>query len=209
MSYHHRFFRMSFTIGMLALCQHSKAFVTKSSAASSYSKQGTPMHLSATMAAISTLTPLMEGQQGSTLSTDDVQKRLEGKRVALYFSAGWCPMCTSIEPALQSFRQACSDSNKDVEIIYVPSDRSEEAALQRATSMNMLTVPFDQAADFKKSYNVWAGAESMKFGFGRRSGVPALVVLDKEGNEMAFLATESQGPSALGDWPLDDDAGIW
>ena len=29
---------------------------------------------------------------------------LAGKRVALYFAAGWCPMCTSFEPALEKYR---------------------------------------------------------------------------------------------------------
>ena len=216
MSYHHRFVRMSFTLGMLALCQQpSKAFVTKS-ASLSISKQRqvaspmTPLSAGSTTAAISSLAPLMEGKQGSTLSEDAVRKRLEGKRVALYFAAGWCPQCASLEPTLQTFRQACRDSGKDIELIYVPSDRSEEAGLKRAATMDMLVIPFgDQADEFKKSYNIWAGAESMKFGFGRRSGVPALVVLDKDGNEMSFLATESQGPRALGDWPLDDETGIW
>ena len=45
------------------------------------------------------------------------------------------------------------------------------------------------------------------FGRDRRSGVPALVVVDSTDEEIAFLAAEAQGPSALKAWPLD--AGAW
>jgi len=142
-------------------------------------------------------------------SEEALRERLAGKSVALYFSAGWCPMCTSFEPALEQFRAAAEDSGKSVEIVYVPSDRSEADALERARSLGMLSVPFDKAGDYKKTFGVWAGSEALKFGFGgRKSGVPALVVLDpSDGTEMAFVAAESQGPRALGDWPLGD--GLW
>ena len=50
----------------------------------------------------------------------------------------------------------------------------------------------------------------MKLGLGRRSGVPALVVLEaKEGKELAFLAAEAEGVKALGSWPMDDESGLW
>ena len=54
-------------------------------------------------------------------------------------------------------------------------------------------IPLDRAGIYKKSFGVWAGSEAFTFGFGgRRSGVPALVVLDpSDGTEMAFIAAES------------------
>ncbi len=168
------------------------------------------MSMAAEATAISSLSPLV-AEDGSSLmsSSEELKERFEGKRVALYFSAGWCPMCTSFEPALIQFKKAAEDSGKPVEIVYVPSDRSQSDASKRAESMGMVAIPFDRAGDYKKSFGVWAGSEALKFGFGgRRSGVPALVVLDpKDGTELAFVAAESQGPSALGDWPLDD--GVW
>jgi len=151
-------------------------------------------------------------KQLKSLSPEKLQAKLQDKRVALYFSAGWCPMCTSFEPALQEFRQAAAESDKPMEFIYVSSDRSESDALKRAAQMNMMSIQFDQTADYKKKFKIWAGSEALKFGFlGRRSGVPALVVLDnKKGDELAFLAAESQGVNALGNWPLDDETnGIW
>jgi hypothetical protein len=44
---------------------------------------------------------------------------------------------------------------------------------------------------------------------GRRSGIPAFVVLDNKGGEFCFLNTERDSISALADWPLDDLAGHW
>lgn len=43
----------------------------------------------------------------------------------------------------------------------------------------------------------------------RRSGVPAFVVLNTDGEELAFLNTKRHSIQALGEWPLDDPKGIW
>ena len=119
-------------------------------------------------------------------------------------------MCTSFEPSLMQFRQAAKDSGKDLELIYVPSDRSAENVIQRAKALNMASVPFGEDADkLKKDFRIWAGSESVKLGSGRRSGVPALVVLDEKGDEMAFLPAESKGVAALNAWPLDEEKGVW
>lgn len=136
---------------------------------------------------------------------------MKGKRVALYFAAGWCPMCTSFEPSLLQFREAAGSSGKDVEIVYVPSDHPEANIVRRTEAMGMMSVPIGEEADAMKTrFKIWAGAECVKLGTGRRSGVPALVVLDgKNGGEMAFVPAESGGAKALGSWPLDDDAGLW
>lgn len=93
----------------------------------------------------------------------------------------------------------------------MPSDRSEADVVKRTKAMGMMSVPIGEEADaMKKRHKIWAGAECMKLGMGRRSGVPALVVLDaKTGGEMAFLPAESQGTKALGSWPLDDAGGLW
>jgi nucleoredoxin len=154
------------------------------------------------------LQPLVDPSTGEAFQ--DLDKFLENKRVALYFTAGWCPMCTSFEPSLIAFRQAAQDSGKPVEILYVSSDRNKDASLQRAASLGMMAIPFgNQTAELKQRYKVWAGSESFEFGFGRRSGVPALVVLDKYSQELAFVAAEAQGLKALKSWDLDDDLGIW
>ena len=166
------------------------------------------LSMAAASPAIESLSPLLVAEDGGSEETD-VPGRLAGKRVALYFSAGWCPMCTSFEPALARFREAADGSGTPVELVYVASDRSAPEASKRAAALGMPMVPFEKAADYKKAFGVWAGSEALRFGFGgRRSGVPALVVLDPaDGTELAFVAAESKGPGALGDWPLDD--GVW
>lgn len=119
-------------------------------------------------------------------------------------------MCLSFEPSLLQFRQAAKDSGKDLELIYVPSDRSADDAIQRGGAMGMPSVPFGEDADeLKKTFGIWAGVESSKLGNGRRSGVPALVVLDNNQDEMAFLPAEAEGVAALKAWPLDEVKGVW
>jgi nucleoredoxin len=155
--------------------------------------------------------PSLNTSDGTAMSPDAIVDRLGGKRVALYFAAGWCPMCTSFEPSLLQFREAAASSGKSVEIIYVPSDRSEADVIKRTKAMEMMSVPIGEEADeMKKRCKIWTGVESVKLGTGRRSGVPAVVVLDsKNGDELAFLPTESQGSRALSSWPLDDADGVW
>lgn len=154
--------------------------------------------------------PRFVDSTGADVSAEMLSEKLKGKRVAYYFSAGWCPMCTSFEKSFVPFLQASEDSGKKIEVVYVPSDRSAGDSGKRAAGLNMLMVPFGEEADrLKLDLKIWAGSEALKFGFGRRSGVPALVVLDKDGNELDFLAAESEGVRALKNWPLGDENGIW
>ena len=155
--------------------------------------------------------PALNRPDGTIISPDRLPAALNGKRVALYFSAGWCPMCTSFEPSLMEFIHKNRESSKDVEVIYVPSDESINDVVERTSAMGMMSVPFGEDADAIKSrYKVWAGIECSRLGTDRRSGVPSLVVLDSmNGNEMAFLPTESMGARALDMWPLDDPNAVW
>mmetsp|Transcript_22400 Transcript_22400/g.54248 ORF Transcript_22400/g.54248 Transcript_22400/m.54248 type:complete len:196 (-) Transcript_22400:313-900(-) len=155
--------------------------------------------------------PSLNQPNGSVMTPDALSDKLTGKRVALYFAAGWCPMCTSFEPSLLQFREAATSSGKNVEIIYVPSDRSEADVARRTEAMGMLSVPIGEEANaMKRRYKIWAGSECGTLGTGRRSGVPALVVLDsKKGDEMAFLPAESKGVKALDSWPLDGIDALW
>jgi len=164
----------------------------------------------ATTDAISSL-PYLKNFDGSDINTEKLSDIFKGKRVALYFAAGWCPMCTRFEPSLMKFQSAAASNGKDVEIIYVPSDRSNDEVIKRTTEMKMLSVPFGEKADeIKTKYKIWSGSECGKLGTDRRSGVPALVVLEaKNGTELAFLDAESRGAGALGSWPLEDDGCVW
>ena len=70
----------------------------------------------------------------------------------------------------------------------------------------------------KAHYGIWAGREAAAFvppntttntTRQRRSGVPALIVLDTQGTELAFLNVEAETIAAMADWPLDDPRGIF
>ena len=79
--------------------------------------------------------------------------------------------------------------------------------MARANALGCLQVEYDgdARAELKKKFNVWSGSESPKFGFfGRRSGVPALVVLSEDGTEVAFIDAERRGAGSLTKWPLDE-----
>ena len=112
-------------------------------------------------------------------------------------------MCTRFEPTLLAFREECANRDVPIELIYVPSDRSAADAAARAEMLDCLTVPFEQADALKKQHSVWSGSEAMKLGFGRRSGVPAIVVLGPDGDELGFVDAESSGPASLKKWQLD------
>ena len=132
-----------------------------------------------------------------------------GKRVALYFTAGWCPMCRDFEPALEKYRLAAEESGNPVLCVMVSSDRSAADAGKRALDLKMLHVEYDGSVRdaLKAKYKVWAGVEQGKLGTGRRSGVPALVVIDEAGQELAFVDAERSGSKSLNKWPTD--AGCW
>jgi nucleoredoxin len=139
-----------------------------------------------------------------------LQETFAGKRVAYYFTAGWCPMCTRFEPSLLQFKAAAEQAGKPIELIMVSSDRSSADAQKRAKALGLPLVEYDgdSRSDLKRRFSVWAGAESAQhIGYSRRSGVPALVVINEAGDEIGFLDAESSGPAALSKWELDD--GVW
>jgi nucleoredoxin len=60
------------------------------------------------------------GDAGKTL---DVKERLEGKFVALYFSAHWCPPCKMFTPMFGKTYEAIRKTRDDFEVVFVSSDR--------------------------------------------------------------------------------------
>merc|ERR1719335_1929874 len=71
--------------------------------------------------------PVME-LLGETLQGQDGEvpvSVLEGKVVALYFSAHWCPPCRGFTPMLKDFYETIKGKSLPFEIIFVSSDESE------------------------------------------------------------------------------------
>lgn len=155
--------------------------------------------------------------KGQIMKDADIASLVQGKRVALYFGAGWCPMCRDLETKLPEYTKKFEESGKPVQLIYVSSDGSLPTQLER---MEQLKIPMGISADdalsdeLKLKYTVWSGREGKSnpvfAGKVRRGGIPAFVALDNvKGEELAYLDTESKSVSALSDWPLDDPSGIF
>jgi len=89
--------------------------------------------------------------------------------VALYFSAHWCPPCRGFTPKLAEWYSANLKA-KGLEIIFVSSDRDDEAFQEYFKEMPWLALPYSDRA--KKD------ALSKKF---KVSGIPMLVILDADG----------------------------
>lgn len=157
-----------------------------------------------TAAKLTALRPLgpIATPQGMLLDDAALAERVEGKSVALYFGAGWCPACTRFEPSLHLFREACEQSGRPVELMYVSSDGDAAVQQQRAALLSMAQVEVpDAIAALKERFGVWAGREMPQFGVGRRSGIPALVVLTTSG-EVRCEACNCAHARSLFPWHL-------
>jgi len=196
---------------------------------------------------------LIDAQGNAIESAEALANLVQNQRVALYFGASWCRDCRNLEFMLAQYRSALADSNQPIQLIYVPSDTSQEDQLSRMQELGLdVGVPLGESADaLKRQYGVWPDVDIEKFGgvsreiaieeeaavpamqgsegekvavervsvtekiedardeFGRRSGIPAFVVLDNKGEEFCFLNAERDSISVLADWPLDDPANIW
>ncbi|CAB3411267.1 unnamed protein product [Caenorhabditis bovis] len=98
----------------------------------------------------------------------DGKTALEGKVIALYFSAHWCPPCRQFTPILKDFYE---EVGGELEIIFVSMDRSETdlKSYMRECHGDWYHIPFG-SADIKKL--------SQAYGV---SGIPALIIVKENG----------------------------
>jgi nucleoredoxin len=119
-------------------------------------------------------------KSGRTVSPDELQ----GKVVALYFSAHWCPPCRGFTPKLKEFYEGIKSKGLPFEIIFVSSDRSEAEA----------------SSYFQNDHGDWLILDlgqkdgvAGKFGI---KGIPALIVIDSSGKA---VDAEARNPVASAD----------
>lgn len=115
---------------------------------------------------------------GSTLLNKDgevpTSEALKSKKaVALYFSAHWCPPCRGFTPKLAEIYKGIVAAGKELEVVFVSSDREETAFKEYFGEQPWLALPY---ADRKGK-----DALSKKY---KVSGIPTLVILDGESGEL-------------------------
>ena len=111
--------------------------------------------------------------------------------VALYFSAHWCPPCKMFTPLLAQNLAQINAGQKQMEVVFVSADQSEEEFKQYYAEMPWLSVQFDvdNLADIADKFEV--------------TTIPALIILNKDGtvkvaNGKAQL--EAKKAAAIDDW---------
>ncbi len=115
---------------------------------------------------------------------------LDGKIVGIYFSAHWCPPCRTFSPELVKFR---NDNKSSFEVVFVSSDRTEEAQLAYMTELKMEwpAIPFSspKRRELGQKYDV--------------SGIPTLIIVDSKGNLISANGREEvtgNPANALATW---------
>ncbi|EER11108.1 thioredoxin, putative [Perkinsus marinus ATCC 50983] len=121
-------------------------------------------------------------QDGTEVKADDVLSQKD--KIALYFSAHWCPPCRKFTPILKEFYEDVKEEDEDkLEIIFVSSDKSEEEQVEyhKQDHGEWLRVPYGDVETrdaLKKEFGVCAGIEKENLGIinNHKSGIPCLVV---------------------------------
>ena len=117
----------------------------------------------------------------STIAVELIPEKLKGKDgevkfapkdtpfFGLYFSAHWCPPCRNFTPKLINFYEVANKTQKQIEIIFVTSDRSEAEFNEYFGTMPWLSIPFkdESIANLKKSFEIM--------------GIPTFLVFNNDG----------------------------
>ena len=117
----------------------------------------------------------------STIAVDLIPEQLKGKDgqvkfspkdtpfFGLYFSAHWCPPCRGFTPKLINFYEVANKTNKQLEIIFVSSDKTEAEFNEYFGTMPWLSIPFKDEAiqNLKDAFDIM--------------GIPTFLVFNSEG----------------------------
>ncbi|GMH92759.1 hypothetical protein TrST_g5193 [Triparma strigata] len=148
---------------------------------------------------IEILGPTLLNRENATVGTAEALKKT--KMVLLYFSASWCPPCRRFTPLLIDFyngRVPPVDGSDDVEIVYVPGDRSEAEFREYYGKMPWLSVPFGSDG----SGSAINRLASMRFGV---RGIPTLICLDFEAKVVSKTARDDVAAHP----DPDECIGVW
>lgn len=111
--------------------------------------------------------------------------------VALYFSATWCPPCRMFTPILAEAYSSINHGQKQLEIVFISADQSEEDFKAYYNTMPWLATEFD--IDFLGDL---IDKTDLKF-------IPSLHVLNKDGT-VKFVEGKDQielkGSAVIEEW---------
>ncbi|KAL0214225.1 hypothetical protein P9112_006409 [Eukaryota sp. TZLM1-RC] len=127
-------------------------------------------------------------REGNTVSLSSLQEK---ERIGLYFSASWCPPCRMFTPNLVNVYNELKSQGKSFEVVLVPSDRTEADFKEYLKKMPWLSIPFTGPAK---------QAISNRFS---PPGIPHLVIVDNEGNEVTDEGrnhVQLKGADAWSEW---------
>jgi nucleoredoxin len=116
------------------------------------------------------------GTGGNKVATDAA---IDGKVLGLYFSAHWCPPCRGFTPELAKRYLGLKDAGKNIEMVFVSSDRDEEAFNEYFGEMPWLALPYEkrqEKAELSDMFDV--------------NGIPTLVFIGEDGKT---ITTEGRG----------------
>lgn len=113
------------------------------------------------------LPAMLENAAGEAIPSSTLQ----GKTVALYFSAHWCAPCRAFTPALIEFRNTHAADN--FEVVFVSRDESsgERSRYIRETGMPWLMLPGIRSKDCQKLVELF-----------KVRALPTLIVLRPDGS---------------------------
>ncbi|MBR4252256.1 MAG: redoxin family protein [Kiritimatiellae bacterium] len=118
---------------------------------------------------------------------------LNGKTIALYFSASWCPPCRAFTPRLVDLAEKLQSEGKPFEIVLVGRDQTRQKALDYMESHHMTGYLVPPEADANKSLCTLY----------RVTGIPYLVVVDSNGDTLdasARATVQSSPDTAWEKW---------
>ncbi len=112
--------------------------------------------------------------EGETIKISD----LKGKWVVINYWATWCPPCLKELPELVSFHDARKD--KDAFVIGINYEQIDQTTLKEFVESQMIDYPIVPEQPTRRGMTP----------FGPIRGLPTTVVLDPNGNGMAFHTGE-------------------
>ena len=91
-------------------------------------------------------------KNGDSIALEKIQG--QGKVIAVYFSAHWCPPCRSFTPKLANFygKVKQSQNGDKFELIFLSSDRTEEEFKEYLGQMPWYSLSYDKRSE--KVYNL-------------------------------------------------------